>query len=79
VTKKTTSATTKTANVMKAKALAKATRDRDRDDDEDKGEDPDCDEDEDELKRTAMTRRVQGSPDFSLGTTTLHTCSYRIY
>jgi hypothetical protein len=64
---------------MKAKALAKATCDRDHDDNKDKGEDPDRDEDEDELKRTAMTRRVQGSPDFSLVTTTLHTCSYRIY
>jgi hypothetical protein len=64
---------------MKAKALAKAMCNRDCDDDEDKGEDPDCDKDEDKLKRTAMTRRVQGSPDFSLVTTTLHTCSYRIY
>jgi hypothetical protein len=64
---------------MKAKVLAKATHDRDHDNDEDKGEDPDRDEDEDELKRTTMTRRVQGSPDFSLVTTTLHTCSYRIY
>jgi hypothetical protein len=74
-----TSVTTKTANAMKAKALAKAMRDCDRDDNEDKGEDPDRDEDKDKLKRTAMTRRVQGSPDFSLVTTTLHTCSYRIY